>query len=347
MRSTYLTVCAVLASLGCAAPYQAPFASRVLVPAHDERLVVDQTVLVFDASSSISRTELFPRAKALLESFVAGMPDGTYTAAGLEFGASLRAFSPLQGFERGRLGAAARGVRYRGGWTPLDLALEDVTQTLTGSSGRAAVVIFSDGVPTRSSSPAGTLEAARSLLESYAGKVCFHTIQTGDDPAGTELLRQLSALTTCGSRRSLAAINGAVPLHQFQKEVFLDERSLPPVAAPPPALIGELGALLFDFDSAELRPTSSSELERILELSRQNPDAKIRLDGHTDSVGSELYNIALSEERAKAVRQYLVEKGIPAARLAVRALGKAHPTQSNATKQGRQANRRTEVWLVR
>ena len=69
----------------------------------------------------------------------------------------------------------------------------------------------------------------------------------------------------------------------------------------------------------------------------------MEVDGHTDSVGSDMYNQTLSEERANAVREYLVGQGVPADSITSKGFGKTSPVATNDTAQGRQQNRRVEL----
>jgi outer membrane protein W/outer membrane protein OmpA-like peptidoglycan-associated protein len=103
--------------------------------------------------------------------------------------------------------------------------------------------------------------------------------------------------------------------------------------------------LLFDFDSAELRPESITELERVVTFMGDVPFAKAMVEGHTDSVGTEEYNQALSDRRAKAVFDYLTSRGVDPARLSSIGHGELKPIADNATAEGRQLNRR--VMLIR
>jgi len=103
--------------------------------------------------------------------------------------------------------------------------------------------------------------------------------------------------------------------------------------------------LLFDFDSAELRPESITELERVVTFMGDVPFAKAMVEGHTDSVGTEAYNQALSDRRAKAVFDYLSSRGVDPARLSSIGHGELKPIADNATAEGRQLNRR--VMLIR
>ena len=104
--------------------------------------------------------------------------------------------------------------------------------------------------------------------------------------------------------------------------------------------------IFFDYDKATLRPESKSELERLLELMNQTPTLKIEISGHTDNVGSAAYNKALSEKRAKAVVDYLVEHHIERSRLAYAGYGFGQPIAANDTEEGRQLNRRTEFKVL-
>jgi outer membrane protein OmpA-like peptidoglycan-associated protein/tetratricopeptide (TPR) repeat protein len=104
--------------------------------------------------------------------------------------------------------------------------------------------------------------------------------------------------------------------------------------------------LFFDFNQATLRPESKAELERLYELLKRNPSMRIRIRGHTDNVGSDDYNLTLSAERAQAVVDYLVKRGIAAGRLESQGLGETEPIDSNDSDVGRQNNRRTEFEVL-
>ena len=102
----------------------------------------------------------------------------------------------------------------------------------------------------------------------------------------------------------------------------------------------------FDFDSAELRPESITELERVVTFMGDVPFAKALVEGHTDSVGSAEYNQGLSERRANAVKEYLVSQGIEKNRVYTEGKGEKQPVADNKTKEGRAKNRRVEIEVV-
>ena len=104
--------------------------------------------------------------------------------------------------------------------------------------------------------------------------------------------------------------------------------------------------IFFDFDLATLRLESTSELNRLVKLIKQYPAMKIEISGHTDNKGSDQYNQKLSENRAKSVVDYLVEKGISKDQLVFAGYGEAQPMSTNDTEEGRQLNRRIEFKIL-
>jgi len=104
--------------------------------------------------------------------------------------------------------------------------------------------------------------------------------------------------------------------------------------------------IFFDYDKATLRPESYPELDRVVELLNQNPNLKVEISGHTDSKGSDEYNLKLSQLRAKSVVDYIISKGIPANKLIAKGYGETQPIDTNDTEEGRQNNRRVEFKVL-
>ena len=103
--------------------------------------------------------------------------------------------------------------------------------------------------------------------------------------------------------------------------------------------------VLFDFDSANLKPEAQAELDKAYEIIKAD-DLTIEIQGHTDSIGAEKYNQGLSERRANTVKAYLVEKGIDENRLTTLGYGESKPAASNETKEGRMKNRRVQFKAI-
>ena len=103
--------------------------------------------------------------------------------------------------------------------------------------------------------------------------------------------------------------------------------------------------VFFETASAELKKESIAELERLKKLLEENPNVKIQINGHTDNVGSNEDNLTLSENRAKAVYDYLIKNKITAERLKYKGFGETMPIATNSSEEGRTENRRTEFVL--
>lgn len=103
----------------------------------------------------------------------------------------------------------------------------------------------------------------------------------------------------------------------------------------------------FDFDKSKIREVDEAELRKAVDFVKKYPGAKIKLEGYTDSIGTEAYNKALSERRANAVRNYLVkEGGVGKKEIKAVGYGKSNPVASNKTAAGRAKNRRVEILIL-
>jgi OOP family OmpA-OmpF porin len=111
----------------------------------------------------------------------------------------------------------------------------------------------------------------------------------------------------------------------------------------PPVAPLTLSGVNFDNDMATLRPDALATLDRAAESLKARADVKVEVAGHTDSRNSDAYNMSLSLDRANAVRDYLIGKGIAADRLTAKGYGESQPVADNATEEGRFQNRRVEL----
>jgi outer membrane protein OmpA-like peptidoglycan-associated protein len=101
----------------------------------------------------------------------------------------------------------------------------------------------------------------------------------------------------------------------------------------------------FDFGSAALKSAFTPTLQKVAEILQRFPSTVIHVVGHTDSVGSESYNMSLSENRAESVRGYFASRGVAHGRLVATGRGESTPRASNETEAGRQLNRRVEIYV--
>lgn len=104
--------------------------------------------------------------------------------------------------------------------------------------------------------------------------------------------------------------------------------------------------ILFDFDSNVLKDAAKDNIKTLANSLNQYPGTDVKIIGHTDSRGTEEYNMSLSERRAAAVKAYAVAQGVPSSRLVTIGKGFSEPIGDNATDAGRAANRRVEIVIV-
>jgi outer membrane protein OmpA-like peptidoglycan-associated protein len=108
-------------------------------------------------------------------------------------------------------------------------------------------------------------------------------------------------------------------------------------------LVMTLSDVLFDTGQATLKPGADRALDRLGQFLKDSSGTHVMIEGHTDSVGTDDYNLGLSQRRAQAVADALGARGVSADRIATKGLGKVYPVASNDTQAGRQQNRRVEI----
>jgi outer membrane protein OmpA-like peptidoglycan-associated protein len=123
-----------------------------------------------------------------------------------------------------------------------------------------------------------------------------------------------------------------------------------------PLVVGSkiiLKNLFFDFDKSSLRPASNVELNKLIAILTKYPNMVVEISAHTDSQGTDAYNLVLSEQRAKSVVDFLIHHGIPSFQLVSKGYGETQPAQPNTNPDGsdnpvnRQLNRRVELKILR
>jgi outer membrane protein OmpA-like peptidoglycan-associated protein len=146
-----------------------------------------------------------------------------------------------------------------------------------------------------------------------------------------------------------AAIGGAAGMiigHQMDKQAAELKQNIPG------AIVERVGegiqvtfdsGLLFDFDSDRVRPDAQTNLRNLAASLDKYPGSELLVVGHTDSVGTDAYNLRLSERRADAAATFLATQGVSRARISARGLGETEPVAPNETDAGRTRNRRVEV----
>lgn len=158
-----------------------------------------------------------------------------------------------------------------------------------------------------------------------------------DTPKGTEV-------DANGCPIPVASPVEPAPAPMTEQKPEAEQQVATPEPAPAPAphrMV--LEGVNFDFDRATLRPEDRDVIDKDFATLKEWGDVKIEVAGHTDSIGSDRYNMGLSRRRANTVRSYLISKGIRADRLVAKGYGESQPIASNDTDEGRAQNRRVEL----
>jgi len=125
-----------------------------------------------------------------------------------------------------------------------------------------------------------------------------------------------------------------------------DDDGCPEVLAIVNCQLRPSGKVVFEYDKARIRPESYPVLDEIVAAMQATPELIVRVENHKDSIGSDAYGRRPTQDRAYAVRDYLIAKGVSPERLVAQGFGESRPIETNKTPEGRMANRRTEFWLV-
>ncbi|PIE69605.1 MAG: hypothetical protein CSA21_01450 [Deltaproteobacteria bacterium] len=199
---------------------------------------------------------------------------------------------------------------------------------LLGLPGRTEIFLFSDGLhSTYEGLETEPLEQARMLAERH--DICFNIVSSATTPAARQLLDDIAGVNSCSQVIDFDTVFDK-PEHLLGK-LYMDSKDA-------------FNNVLFDFDKSAIKPEFTATLQRLGAFLKGNPSAYAVLSGFCDSIGTEAYNIKLSQRRAESVRKYLTHHfAIPQQRMLLYWYGYANPVASNATPEGRALNRRVTI----
>jgi len=278
-------------------------------------------------------------------------------------------------YEKAALDAGLNKIGFSVGESPLNLALDATGQDFKSAQGDIAVIIFTDADKDVMVYDA-VKKSAANLKAQYGNRICFYAVQIGVDPDGKELLEQVVQAGQCGCYVTGDQIASPDGMADFVKKIFL--KKAPPKPAPvvvekvvildsdgdgvpdnldkcpgtpKGARVNKDGCwilehVLFDFDKYNIKPQYYNLLDEAAGVFVNNPGLRVRMEGHTDSIGTAEYNMKLSLRRANAVKDYLIKKGIAKERLSAEGFGFTQPIAPNDTKEGRALNRRVQLTPV-
>lgn len=189
-------------------------------------------------------------------------------------------------------------------------------------------------------------ERDRILMQARSREADKALSQAEQERAASERARmqaQASSADAEAARKAAAAQLAAAQSAEAKADRLQSQLSALEAKQTERGMVLTLGDVLFDTGQAELKPGAFSTIDRLATFMRENPERTLAVEGYTDSVGGEAYNLSLSQRRADAVRAALLARGVDGARITTSGLGKASPVASNDTASGRQRNRRVEI----
>jgi len=163
------------------------------------------------------------------------------------------------------------------------------------------------------------------------------------DRARQEALEQQQKLTSEADLARAAAMKAQQEQAELRQKLMIQFNQILQTRETARGLIVNMSDVLFDTAQYTLRPGAREKLAKISGIILAHPGLTITVEGHTDSVGSDEYNMKLSENRANAVRTYLVSQGLDSGIVTAQGFGKTRPVADNSTAAGRQQNRRVEM----
>lgn len=304
---------------------------------------VDNFVLFVDQSGSMYQSHRDAKeikeilVKKVLTAMNAQIPQLGYKG-GLDLFAPFATTVPMATYSRTAMDAGiasipdSQPVFWR--MTPMGEGLGDLNGVLGGLRGKSAIIMFSDGEHNKGPDP---IETAQQLVGAHPD-LCIHVVSFADSAQGTWYNLRVSGVGKgCRYAEGTELVTNGPKLEQFVRDVFCG-------AAVKQKLV--LRGVNFDFDKAIIRRDGKPVLDEAIQTLNEQPNVRISVEGHTDSVGTDAYNQRLSERRAQAVVDYLAAGGIARSRMSARGFGESNPVASNATEDGRAQNRRVELGVI-
>ncbi len=343
---------------------------------------VDNFLVILDTSSTMSerqtiswykKQQKFLHAKDLITCMNQTIPD-------IELNGGMRVFGkyqPEEGliygmteYSKAGLDNAQLIVEKTGGFSPITESITLARMDLEETTGKTAVILFSDGKNTDGSDP---VAAAKEMKGQFGDDICIYTVLLGESAKGKALMDGIAEVGQCDfpiatDAKTLVSTNA---MTDFVINVFLKKgaKVRPPMDSdgdgvtdnidkcpdtPKGIKVDRVGCPIpikekitivlhveFDFDKDDVMSEYHSQIEEVANFLKAYPDKDVSLEGHTDSEGSDAYNDDLSKRRAESVKMVLVETfGIDAAKVSTEGFGESRPVASNETEEGRQQNRR-------
>ncbi len=266
-------------------------------------------------------------------------------------------------YSKSTFGSGIDALTCASGGSPIASGIDGTSNDLSTTSGNIAVLILSDGHHLDSDG----VKELQAMKQKYGDRLCVYSVWVGNEEEtnGITVLNQLANISGCGFGTTADNISGPGHMADFVKSIFLKAGN--PVAdcttldsdsdgvndcidkcpnTIPGAKVNVLGCWIvdikFDNDKATIKPEYFQNLDNVANRIKEYPDLLIEVQGHTSKTGSFQHNMDLSERRALAVKNYLIN-GSHSANITSRGYGWTRPIDSNDTESGRANNRRVQL----
>lgn len=329
----------------------------------------DNVIVLFDKSASMGELHGKPmvneatrliHAKDVTKNMIATIPE-------IKMDAGLRTFwaeetSMIYGMRslvKESYMTAINTIENVNGRTPMGKAITAAGNDLKGARNNSAIIIVSDFSETPGVDdirPDSVMAAITKVNAEYGDKLCVYAIQVGYTPNGKELSEQIVQNVEGGYTINADKLVNPAAMGAFVEKVItgnclrykelaakprekiiivadepIIEEKVLAAAAEPKVIILAFEDVHFDFDRSTLKPEAQKILKRNVQMLKDNPKAKVRIAGYTSAAGAPAYNQALSERRAKAVHEYLINEGvITRDRLSTIGYGETNPAMYEA-----------------
>jgi OOP family OmpA-OmpF porin len=233
--------------------------------------------------------------------------------------------------------------------TPMGPDLKSLDDSLARLKDRIRVIVVTDGEANIGQSP---VEVLNGMYSKYGDRICFHFISFAQTPDEKALVSQMAGVNPCASVTQAHALVQDDARKDFVENIFYDTRQVADKPAPKPepkpeprVEIPNIENVQFEFDTSKITPKYAEELKKAAEMLKQHPDKQIIVKGYTCNMGPAQYNMKLSERRAQAVADFLMNQGVEKNRIKTKAYGEEKPRYDNSTKEGRVLNRQVRIEL--